>query len=125
MLGSLPTLGGIVASSMRFLGALASVALLTGCGRGGQAAPPTGISTLTPSTSSAPASPLPSPIVGQVAPCGPFDPPSHPIDPLPASQPGETQVAQGSGCGLGRVPSNGTFTVDSSPNWILRFAYTC
>jgi hypothetical protein len=34
-------------------------------------------------------------------------------------------VAEGSGCGTGRIPSIGTFTIDTRPNWILRFAYTC
>jgi hypothetical protein len=113
----------IVDSSMRFLGALGSVALLAGCtGSSDSGAHPTAVVTVTPSTSPAAASSSTSPTGGQAAPCGPVD---HPIDPMPTSQPGETQVAEGSGCGPGRVPSNGTFTVDTSPNWILRFAYTC
>jgi hypothetical protein len=77
---------------------------------------------VSPTTSSAAASPAASPTGGEAAPCGPFD---HPIDDLPTPQPGETQVAEGSGCGVGHIPANGTFTVGTSSNWILRFAYTC
>src|ERR1700730_14294342 len=113
----------IVVSSMRFLGALAAAFLLAGCGGSGDsAAPPAAVPIATPSASFAPASPQASPTGGQAVQCGLFE---HPIDPLPAPQLGETRVAEGSGCGPGRVPSNGTFTVDTSPNWILRFAYTC
>jgi hypothetical protein len=113
----------IVVSSMRFLGALVFAALLAGCGgKGDSAVRPTPVPTATPSASSAPASPSASPTGGQALHCGLFE---HPIDPLPTPQAGEAQVAEGSGCGRGRVPSNGTFTVDTSANWILRFAYTC
>ena len=123
MPGSYPTIDSDRCSSMRVLGALASAALLAGCGGNGDSgARPTAVPTVTRSASSAPASPSASPTGGQAVQCGLF---AHPIDPLPTPQPGETQVAEGSGCGLGRLPSNGMFTVDTRPNWILRFAYTC
>lgn len=55
--------------------------------------------------------------------CGSFD---HPIDSLQPPSVGEGQIAEGSGCGSGTVPADGsTFTVDASALWILNFAYTC
>jgi hypothetical protein len=36
------------------------------------------------------------------------------------------QVAEGSGCGQGEIPSDGSaFTVDATSQWTLYFAYTC
>lgn len=113
----------IVVSSMRFMVALAAVAVLAGCAGGGASgAPPAALGTVTSPTPSAAGSPTASPAGSQAETCKPF---GHPIDPLPAVQRGETQLAEESGCGPGRVPSSGTFTVDASANWILRFAYTC